>query len=219
MKDIIQMVEKFNVKRLRETIYGYRPHNAIIGEWVRWWLRDSRLGEKRKRRIIDPAVGITYRKKRAHADLLFAEQARKDSEFFKILGVAEIENNSSKFLKKLRNLSFYEQTNKDREDRKFPDLKFSVLCCRIRKPVNRENVKDVDLVEKLVKESKMYSRKSEIYWILYLLEYTRADEDYSFRVRDYAKGYPRFWYNSSFFGSEFYIHKDGKLLESSPFDH
>ena len=144
MKDIVKMVEKFNIKRLCETVYGYNPHSVIIGEWAKWWLKDSRLGEKKMRRIINPAIGVTYSKKKAFADLLFAEQARKNSEFFKILGVAEIENNPSKFLKKLQHLSFYEQKDKEREDRKFPDLAFSVLCCKTRKGMNEEDITETD---------------------------------------------------------------------------
>ena len=220
MKDVIRMVENFKIKRFCETIYGYNPHSAIIGEWIRWWLRDSRLRERKMRRIINPAIAITYRKKRVIADLLFAEQARRDSDFFKVLGVAEVENNSSEFLKKLRHLSFYEQIDTEREDRKFPDLKFSLLCCKTtRKRVDEEVMTEADLIEKLVKDSKMYSRNSELYWILYLLKYTRVEADYSFRVRDYVQGYPQFWYSSSFCGGEFYIHKDGKLLVHSAIEY
>ena len=220
MKNIIKMIENFKIKRFCETIYGYNPHSAIIGGWVRWWLKDSRLGEKRERRVINPAIGMTYRKKRVFADLLFAEQARRDSYFFKVLGVAEVENNSSRFLEKLRALSLYEQLHKEREDRKFPDLKFNLLCCKTtRKRVDQKVMDEADLIEKLVKESEMCSRNSDLRWILYFLKYTRVETDYSFRVQDYVQGYQQFWYSSSFFGSEFYIHKDGKLLAHSQYEY
>jgi len=209
MKDIIKMVKKFNIKRICETVYGYKPHSAIIGEWIRWWLKDSWLDKERMRRIINPAIGVTYRKKRVFADLMFAEQARRNSKFFKILGVAEVENNRSKFPEKLRSLSFYEQIHKETEDRKFPDLKFGILCCRIKE---REDSTETDLIKNLVKECRMYSRNSEVYWVLYLLKYGKAEADYSFRVRNYVKGYPRFWYGSSFFGSTLYIHRGGNLI-------
>ena len=216
------MVENFKIKRLCETIYGYKPHSAIIGEWVKWWLRDSRFGEIKKRRIINPAIAITHRKKRKFADLLFTEQARIGAEFHKILGVAEIENNSSKFLERLRVLSLYEQTNREREVRKFPDLKFCVLCCRTRMILDDQEVmraRKTKLIEELLRKSKIYSRDSEMHWVLYLLKYGEVEVDHSFRVKDYAAGYPRFWYSYSFLGSEFYIHKDGELLTHSTFDY
>jgi len=221
MKDIIEMVESFKIKRLCETIYGYKPHDAIIGEWIRWWLSDSRLGEAKRRRIINPAIAMTQKKKRV-ADLLFAEQARTDSDFFKILGVAEIENNSSEFFQKLRVLSLYEQANRERRNRKFPDLKFSVLCCRIWMILDDQEdmrPRKANLIEDLATKSKMYSKDSDLYWILYLLKYAEVEIDHSFRVKDYVEGYRRFWYSRSFLGSEFYIHKNGELQKHSIYNY
>jgi len=210
MKDVIDMIENFKIKRFCNTVFGWNPHDAIIGEWIRWWLVDSKLGERRKRRVINSAIAIRFGGKTVISDLLFAEQARINSDLYKILGVAEVENSQKGFLRKLKNLSLYEESGKKEEERKFPDLKFALLCIKV--SVSKDSTfRNIDLIKELNSKMQEFSKNSGMYWILYMLKFTWIEEDSPFRVRNYVRGYDEFWYSYSFYGSDFYVYYGGEI--------
>lgn len=221
IQNIDKMIESFKIERLCDTIFGFNPHDAIIGEWIRWWLNDSFVGRKKKRRIINPAIGMAkYGKKMTFADILFAEETRAGFGYFKIVGVAEIENSESWFLRKLKNLSYYEQVGVRKNERKFPDLQFALLCTKVDAEYQDGNavLSNVHLISNLKRRMRQYSRKSQMCWILYLLRFMKHEDDWAmFVVRNYVPETEMFWYNYAFCGSEFSIYYKGKQIKHKSF--
>jgi hypothetical protein len=214
MRNISKMVESFKIRKFSNSVFGFNPHDATIGEWIKWWLTDSKRGEERKRRVINPAMLASFRRKRVFADILFAEETIAGAENYRILGVAEIENNKDKLMKKLENLLVYEEAATETREKKFPDLKFALLCAKMDYDYHENeefSAKERHLLNRLIEKMQEISKKSRLYWILYLLVSCRVEEDATFRVKDYVKGYERFWYESSFLGSECFIYFEGKL--------
>lgn len=221
IQSIDKMIGNFKIKRLCNTIFGFKPHDAIIGEWIKWWLDDSSVGTKKKRRIINPAIGMEkYGKKLTFADILFAEETQTGFGYFKIVGVAEVENSERFFLRKLKNLSYYEQIGVRKDARKFPDLQFALLCVRASARYQDGNIilSNDDLIKNLKRRMRQYSRKSRMCWVLYLLRFMKHEDDsYMFDVRNYVPDFERFWYNYTFCGSEYFIYYKGKLKRNREF--
>lgn len=215
------MIENFRIEKLCDTVFGFNPHDAIIGEWIKWWLIDSFVGRKKKRRVINPAIGVRkYGKKMTFADILFAEETRAGFGYFKILGVAEVENSDYLFLRKLKNLSYYEEIDKKKDKRKFPDLQFALLCIKADATYQKGNVvlDDVSLINSLKRRMREYSRKSSMCWVLYLLRYMKHKDDWAmFVVRNYVQGKEMFWYDYAFCGSEFFIYYEGQQIKHGSF--
>jgi hypothetical protein len=51
IEEIGKAMGNFKIERLCDTILGYNPHDALIGEWLRWWLSDSVLEAARAMRL------------------------------------------------------------------------------------------------------------------------------------------------------------------------
>jgi hypothetical protein len=211
MKDIPKMISRFDWRNIERSIYG-RAHDVIIGEWAHWWLKYSRR-DKHKRRIINPAIKATYRKKNYIADILFCEKDNRGT-FYKVLGVAEIENNRKKYLYKVDALRAYEKGKGRKEDIKFPHLRFAILCTRFILKSDDYRKEDLKLINKIENKMQRYSKNSKMTWIfynLYLKKFGDDKPDDDFYI-DYLEGYRRFWYTYSFKGKpDCVIFKNGHL--------
>ncbi len=214
MQDITKMIERFNYKKLDHCFYG-KAHNSLIGEWVNWWLIDSRLGDKSKRSIIDPAFATSNSEKK-FADLMFAE-FDEDNQYFKILGIAEVENNPKKYIEKIDSLSAYESVKSSDGALRFPDLEFAILATRW-ELIGRLRDKDRALWDSIENRILELSKKSNLIWIFYMLKLVKTKSDYLFNVPKY-EGFPKFNYYFPFVGTPNYvIIKKGEVTKYKVFD-
>ena len=213
-------ISKFKYGRLNKYIYG-GAHDAIIGEWIRWWITDTIKGKKGIiHSIINPAMEAKYRGQKYHADVLFAEHVEKKDkgpdvngikrDFFRIVGVAEIENNNriETLKRKVNSLYAYEKCRDKNRRIKFPDLDFTILCTYYLEDSNKQHEVSV-----IINYIKTISKKSKLKWVFYVLNKAHIDEDYFFRVTGYAVDSMRksFYYGRSFFGkTRYYIIYRGK---------
>jgi len=161
-----------------------------------------------------------YGKKRTFADLLFVEETRAGFGNFRIIGVAEVENREDWFSRKMKTLSYYEQLDQAKDERKFPDLQFALLCAKVWAEYQQGSVvlSNEDLIDGLKKKMRRYSRKSGICWILYLLRYMKhKDDTRMFGVRNYVPEHDKFWYGYAFCGSEIFIYLKGEQIKHNSF--
>lgn len=211
---ITKDIEKFDYKKVKKCYYG-KCHDALNGEWINWWLVKTK--NSHERRIINPAIQAVYNGKKCIADILFCERDDR-SKSYKVLGVAEVENNHHKYLDKLKSLNAYifaKGAKKKME--KFPDLKFVLLSTRL-KTDKDGYATDLhfelyeDIKEKIIK----YSLKSEVYWIYYQMKlkpHPDDSPDEMFDV-DYLKNYDKFWYSHSFEDKpDYLIVRNGKIIK------
>lgn len=213
MQGITKYIEKFDYNRVTHCYYHTKCHDALIGEWIHWWLVKTKKAHKR--RIINPAIQASYYGNYT-ADILFCERDDR-SKSYKALGVAEIENNPHKYLTKLKSLKAYISAKGKNHERKFPDLKFVLLSTR--QTADKEGY-TTDSHFKLYKQIKekviRYSQESDVYWIYYQLKTQRnPDEspDETFNI-DYVKDAEKFWYNYSFKGKpDYLIARRGNLIK------
>ena len=206
MQGITKMIDEFDYEKVTNCYYG-KCHDALIGEWINWWLVNTK--KSNERRIINPAIRASYYGN-YFADVLFFER-NNESKSYKAIGVAEIENNLSKYLSKLKSLNAYIFAKEINSNKKFPDLKF-VLLSTILKTDEEGNATDLhyDAYEELKHKIKHYSKKSkDIYWIYYQMKLKKyADPDEKFDVDD------RFWYSHSFADKpDYFIAKNGKTIK------
>lgn len=215
---ITEMIKNFNYNRVNNCYYG-KCHEALIGEWINWWLEN---GEKsHERRIINPAVQAYYNGRKYYGDLLFFEKNNK-SKSYKAVGVAEIENPKSKYLSKLlsklKSLNAYIYAKGVNNQKKFPDLEFVLLSAI--QVVDEEGFitnSHLALYEKLRKKIIEYSKSKEsegVYWIFYQMKLKKHPEftDDSFDI-DYVEDVETFWYYYSFEDKPNYlIAKNGKII-------
>jgi len=219
-------IRRFRYERL-QFVYG-GAHDAIIGEWIRWWNEDVLKGSKYfVHSVINPAIQARYRGKRYYADILFAEHVTnqdrgKDIEgverdFFRIVGVAEIENNNclENLKRKVDSIYAYEKCRDRRRRIKFEDLEFGLLCTHYYDQDFKERKDEINKVKEYIREK---SENSKLQWVLYLLKKILQDEeeDYFFRVSGYARDETRrsFYYDKAFYGKpEWYIFEDGRRLK------
>jgi len=216
-------IRKFNYRRLNH-IYG-KAHDAIIGEWMRWWTTDSLKGKKGiVHSAINPAIQARFWGKRYCADILLGEHHEKTDkgedidgkkrDFFRIVGVAEIENDNSwqKLKHRINSLYAYEKS-RDRKHRiKFPDLEFGILCTYYSDRDLEEKKHEIRRVRNYMK---LKSNDSNMQWVLYMLKKPELDDDFFFRVSGYAidKSRESFYYSTSFFGKPTYhIFQKGRQL-------
>lgn len=216
-------IQKFKYEQLNNYIYG-GAHEALIGEWIRWWITDSIKGEKGiVHSVINPAMQARFWSKPYYADVLFAEHIEKNDkgkdidgverDFFRIVGVAEIENdNRLNTLKhKINSLYAYEKCKDKKHRLKFPDLKFDLLCTYY----FEEDDTKKDEIKKIKDYIKQKSKNSKIKWVYYILKKAEIDDDYFFKVTGYARDPSRksFYYSGSFLGKPiYYIFQRGKQL-------
>lgn len=190
-------IRKFSYGNLNQYVYG-RAHDAIIGEWVRWWISCSnRQGTTHA--VINPAIQASFRKKTYCADLLLAEhrvqidkQVDPDDgevrDFFRIVGVAEIENDNSieKLRHRVNSIEAYEKCRDKKYRRKFPDLNFAVLCTYYPAQDISAGSKEIENTINYLKEK---SKASKLLWIFYVLKKKEFDEkdEFFFKVNGYAR--------------------------------
>lgn len=175
---IKDMFQRFKYNRLRNHVGGLNPHNAVIGEWIRWWVEDSQEpSDNRDRMVIEPPPYV----QRRQADILFLEKDPRSPKAYPrylVKGVAEIENKKEKLVDKIDTLRKYERATEEIEwedsdgstgtatEQQYPDLKFGLLCSII-----YPNTRDVDEVPELrnaIDKAKEYSNDSRMTWIIYV---------------------------------------------------
>jgi len=142
------------IKDLKKLQYQRLPymwggcHEALNGFWMDWWF--SLDG---KRLINNPGRKIQDQKKRWRtADIFFCKHKYK--KLYGVAGIAEVENNPSKWFEKLKTLETYINA-KVGKNKKFPTLKFVLLSIVYdEKPkITKENY------EKIIKKAKEISEK------------------------------------------------------------
>jgi hypothetical protein len=100
-------------------IWG-KAHSALIGFWIDWWFSLHNNGL-----VNEPGrEAMTIGGKKRFADVYFAKMGHQKK--FKILGIAEIENNKNKWLEKLETLGMHAKAKLD-GNLKFPSLRFVIL--------------------------------------------------------------------------------------------
>ena len=172
-------------------------HSATIGYWVDWWIKQY----PKEGRVIEPARKVKIEKIGRLADIEFVGF---DGKKWRSVGVGEIENNHSKLCDKLKTLHLYEKCGK------FRNLKFALLCTyavidekgnvSVKKAIRRKVLKNI---KRAVKYARELSRKSGLYWVIYILkivsEETQIDED---------EPYP-----GTCGGGEWLIFRKGRIVE------
>lgn len=221
--EIQTTIKKFNYKRLNSSIYG-RAHDAIIGEWIRWWTTDILKKKGNIHSVINPAIHARFRGKRYCADILLGEHSKKTDiekdiddvvrEFFRIVGVVEVENDNSleKLKHRTNSLYAYEKCRDKKRRVKFPDLKFGILCTFFFDEDWKERKYEIKKIKDYMKKK---SRDSTMTWVMYILNKDEIENDYFFRVTGYAKDPYResFYYGESFIGKPIYhIFQRGRQL-------
>jgi hypothetical protein len=177
-------------------------HDALIGEWINWWLNQDIDGM-----ICNPARGSKLGTRRCIAYLLFLEQF-KGFDYYEVKGVAEIENNEKKVMDKVKSLASYENYVK-RGSKVYPNLEFAILCYTL-------NLPNDELAEKIYNRILEVSEDSSLLWIACEVGNSlRSDKeaDYSICMPNYAKGADYFSYCRNFSSVVFYGIKNGKQIE------
>jgi len=227
LMEIKTAIKNFDYKRLNKSVYG-GAHDAIIGEWINWWVKYC-LNDKKGiiHSIINPAMQASFRGKPYFADILFVEHSEKidigkDSDgvtrqFYRVVGVAEIENDNSleKLKHKVNSLSAYENCRDKKRRIKFPDLEFGILCTYYLDEDLKERRYEIRRIKEYMKQK---SKFSNMQWVLYILKKQKLDDDYFFRVTGYARdpSSKSFYYGESFLGKpKYYIFWRGRQLRIS----
>ncbi|MFQ5887538.1 MAG: hypothetical protein ACE5HY_02445, partial [Candidatus Hydrothermarchaeales archaeon] len=189
------------------------------GEWINWWLIHSKLS-KEERRVINPGVAARYRGERRHADILFLEKYKareKNKREYRVLGVAEVENNNTEaqLKNKLKSLKFYVKDKRKNRGYRFPHLKFVLLSTHF----EEEKLNKLKEVIKKLKELSETTSRPKITWILYVAKKEEIDEDDEIAIDGYAidKSLKRFYYSFSYLGEpDFILIRNGRIKKSTP---
>lgn len=205
--NLIEMIELFQEKNVpylsNHVLNPPNNHHTIIGQWARWWIEDTNNGAKRG--IFDEALAC---KGRRHADIMFLQKANDN--IFEIKGVAEIENNieckQDKYLEKLECLKIYDEL----ED-KFPDLEFVILSTIMGIDKNDEFI---DFFTPLLKKVKEYSKESDLYWVIFILEVIdNRRTPREFHAPEYYKNSITYvWFNEYYKEGAYVILKSGEEI-------
>jgi len=160
--DLKKMLQKFDHNRLCK-VRG-EAHDAIVGEWIRWWVDTS----PKSHLAINPAKYVDTKGKKSYsADILFC--SKQELGLYEVLGVTEVENKRKKWFLKLDSLRAYALSQK------YPNIEFTLLCVRV------YSKKDRDLFSQLLQLIKKTSALvPKITWILYRLSETSGKKDVDF---------------------------------------
>lgn len=200
-------------------------HDALIGQWERWWNEDTIA--KKNVRAIQPREAAYIKKKRGKhihknrriADIMFLEKVNKKE--FGIKGIAEIENDRKKLEEKVETLKSYEGTKLSGKTR-YPCLRFGVLCTVIKLRhdsqdgfVMDNNVWDTYYAP-AIKKMIAYSQKSKMDWIFYALYSVPSSEEKSsikgqFKDKDGAHD-SYFWKRRYYTEGDFLVIRHGKII-------
>jgi hypothetical protein len=199
-ESILKSLRKYDFQRILRMKGSC--HDAIIGEWISWWLNQNINGM-----ICNPARGSKLGNRRCIADLLFLEQFQ-GFDYYEVKGVAEIENNENKFIDKVKSLASYENYVK-RGSKVYPSLEFAILCHTL-------NLPNDELAEKIYGRILEVSEGSNLLWIICEIGSLLRDNkeaDYSIFMPNYVKGVDCFFYFRNFGSVIFYSIKNGKQIE------
>lgn len=177
-------------------------HDALIGEWINWWLGQSIDGL-----ICNPARGSRSGSRGYIADLLFLERF-EGFEYYEVKGVGEVENSHKKIMDKIDSLASYEKYTRQGSSA-YPNLEFAILCCTL-------DVPNDELVEKIYDKVLQVSENSGLLWIICEISRplsNREKHDYSIYMPNYVKGYDRFFYNRNFNSAILYFMKNAKQMQ------
>lgn len=144
---MIKDFKKLPYKRL-PYMWG-RCHEALIGFWIDWWfsLNGKKLINNPGRKIQD------HNSRWRTADIFFCKH--KLNEIYNVVGIAEVENNRSKWLEKLETLKAYIDT-KVEKNKKFPSLDFVLLSVIYDEKPKKITAKSYDAV---INKAKDISKK------------------------------------------------------------
>jgi len=196
---ILESVKKYDFLRIRRFIG--RCHDALIGEWINWWIEQNSTGM-----ICNPARSSKKGSKRCIADILFLAQPDKQ-DYHEVKGVAEVENSENKIISKIESLNSYEK-HKKRGSLAYPDLEFAIMCYTLKTP---NETLSAQVYSRIIQISK----SSNILWIVCQIGKGLTDGEtanYSVYMPDYVKGYDRFFYNRNFDSLFIYFIKKGKQI-------
>jgi len=177
-------------------------HDAIIGEWINWWLTQE--GDTR---ICNPARHSRLGSRRYIADLLFLERF-EGYDYYEVKGVAEIENNESKFMDKIKSLASYENYVK-KGSAVYPNLEFAIFCYTL-------NLPNDELADRIYETLIDVSKNSKLLWIACEVGNSlreKGDVDDSIFMPNYVKGYDCFYYYRRFSSVFLYSIKSGKQVQ------
>ncbi|MEM2507314.1 MAG: hypothetical protein QXF61_09760 [Nitrososphaeria archaeon] len=181
-------------------------HDAIIGEWINWWLT-----QKGDTRICNPARHSRSGSRRYIADLLFLERF-KGYDYYEVKGVAEVENNESKFMDKIKSLISYENYIK-KGSAVYPNLEFAIFCYTL-------DIPNDELSDRIYETLIDLSRNSKLLWIACEVGNSlreKGDVDDSIFMPNYIKGYDCFYYYRRFSSVVLYGIKNGKKVQEFTF--
>jgi len=179
-----------------------RCHDALIGEWVSWWL--GRSGDSM---ICNPARGSRSGSRRYIADLLFLERF-EGSEYYEVKGIGEVENNQGKFMNKIDSLASYEKYTKQGSN-VYPNLEFAILCYTL-------NIPNDELAQSIYDRVLQVSENSGLLWIVCEIGRSLSSEErnsYSIYMPNFVKGYDRFSYCRNFSSAVLYFVKNAKQIQ------
>ena len=198
-KFILDSIKRHDFQRILR--FRGKCHDALIGEWINWW-----LGQNINGMICNPARGSKLASRRCFADILFLEQF-KGEEHYEVKGVAEVENNKNKFIKKIKSLTSYEEYTK-RGSVAYPDLEFAIFCYTLATPNDA-------LAQKVYSKILKVSQRSDLLWIVCEIGKCLSDKEtvnYSIHMPNYVKGYNYFFYNRNFDSVILYFIKKAKQI-------
>lgn len=178
-----------------------RCHDALIGEWIKWW-----LSQNLHNMICNPARSSKSGSRTYIADLLFLEQF-EGNDYYDVKGVAEVENDEKKFMDKIESLRSYEKYFK-LGSRAYPNLSFAILCYTL-------NIPNDDLAQKVYDKILKASENSNLLWIACEIGNSlreNAEPDYSIFMPNYVKGAERFFYYRNFSSVILYGSKKGEQI-------
>jgi hypothetical protein len=177
-------------------------HDALIGEWINWWLSQGIDG-----RICNPARQSKSGSRRYIADLLFLEQF-KGFDYYEVKGVAEVENDERRFMDKIKSLMSYENYFK-KGSKVYPNLEFGVFCYTLHLP-------NEELAGKIYEKLVDVSNGSSLLWIACEVGKSlreKGDVNDSIFMPNYVRGAECFFYYRRFSSVVLYSIKSGKQVQ------
>lgn len=158
LEDVLKQFTYDRLSRIRG-----EAHDAIVGEWIRWWLEV----DPQNHLAINPAKYVDAEDGKSYsADILFCRKDAEELELQEIVGVGEIENKRKKWFEKLESLKAYALSMK------YPSLRFTLLCVRIYSRKDEELF--TQLLERMKKLSMLIPKTD---WILCSLREASGKED------------------------------------------
>lgn len=179
-----------------------RCHDALIGEWINWWLERSDDGM-----ICNPARGSRSGSRRYVADLLFLERF-EGFECYEVRGIGEVENSRRKFMHKIDSLASYEKYTRQGSN-VYPNLEFAILCYTL-------DIPNDELAQSIYDRVLQVSENSGLLWIVCEIGRSLTNEErnsYCIYMPHFVKGCDRFSYCRNFSSAVLYFVKNAKQIQ------